>query len=216
MDAIIIKRENDTLPLKKHVGKGYSSTNFSPVKFRGIVSRNADDKRVFKESREIGYKISQNNLYQELNRNKIIDFCISTNSLNNLGIIFNKVSPVQVGVTSNFFVPIFDIGLSSVFEIMNVFSKRLFMTYSNLWKAETKYLSLFQKIIEHPAYQKIIEMDNTAIPFILEEINKGEVDFCWDYALRKITGENPVADNRTSLEEINLDWLVWGKNKGII
>jgi hypothetical protein len=100
----------------------------------------------------------------------------------------------------------------SLNKIIGTFFKLL----ADNWKVETKYLSVMQQVVKHPAYQKIMEMGSMAVPLILREIQNGETDYNWDYALRKITGENPVKKGRYNYEEINKDWLEWGKRKSIL
>lgn len=207
-----MKVESETLIVKKQADRGHLPSVYSAYKNKGIVLRNSEFKKVFKESSEIGCKISHFNISQEINRNKIVDFCISSGNLSNLPNFLSEIPTVNSPSSYE----ISNIGFSSVSTIMNTFSRRLFMVYSKLWKEETKYSSLFQKIVEHNAYQKIIEMNDVAIPFILEEIKNGEVHYYWDYALRKITNKNPVNKDRSSFEEINLDWLAWGEKEGLI
>lgn len=65
----------------------------------------------------------------------------------------------------------------------------------------------------HPAYQQIIGMGRTAIPYILEEL--AERGGHWFWALRAITGENPVdGSDQGDVEKMKLAWLQWGVREG--
>ncbi len=92
----------------------------------------------------------------------------------------------------------------------------IFKEHAQIWKEETKYSSITTRVIEHPSYQAIINMGVQAVPYILKEIQNGEVDYDWHYALVKLTSEDPVVAGRDTLAQINNDWLEWGKKKGLI
>jgi flagellar biosynthesis GTPase FlhF len=81
------------------------------------------------------------------------------------------------------------------------------------WKADTKFVGTVLEMATHPAYQQIIGMGQPAVPLILQRLAaKGEH---WFWALRAITGENPVPKtSRGNIEQMTEAWLSWGRAKG--
>ena len=60
----------------------------------------------------------------------------------------------------------------------------------------------------HPAYQHVIGMGSLALPFILAELER-EPDH-WFWALKAITGEDPVAEEqRGDVLGMTKTWLEW-------
>ncbi len=83
------------------------------------------------------------------------------------------------------------------------------------WKAERGHSSKLTDLAMHPAYQQIIGMGRDAIPLILEEMNERPDQ--WDWALRAITGTDPVPREAWGkLSEITAAWIHWGKDRGYI
>jgi hypothetical protein len=81
------------------------------------------------------------------------------------------------------------------------------------WKAETALLSDLSKKSIHPAYQSIIGMGQDALPLLLRELERHPSHWFW--ALRAITGANPVKpDNRGRIKRMAQDWLEWGRDHG--
>ena len=69
-------------------------------------------------------------------------------------------------------------------------SKTRFEMLAAQWREQAAPLSSSTDRAVLPAYQAIIGMDESALPFIFEEMrNRGGH---WFWALRSITGENPV------------------------
>lgn len=90
-----------------------------------------------------------------------------------------------------------------------------FFSLKKEWKNSTAHLSSVTEIAMHPAYQQIIGMGPVAIPLILEEMRK--VAGHWFWALRAITGEDPVLlEHRGRVKLMTEDWLKWGKKQGYI
>ena len=90
-----------------------------------------------------------------------------------------------------------------------------FLELKSLWEEETAILSSITEISMHPAYQQIIGMGQTAVPYILSELT--EKPGHWFWALKSITGEDPVRqEQRGRLKEMTKSWLKWGKEKGYI
>jgi hypothetical protein len=88
--------------------------------------------------------------------------------------------------------------------------------FSNLvavWKSDRGHSSKLTDLVIHPAYQQIIGMGDRAIPLLLEEMR--ERPDHWDWALRAITGSDPVPrESWGKLREIANAWLAWGKGNG--
>jgi len=62
----------------------------------------------------------------------------------------------------------------------------------------------------HPAYQRIIGMGKDAIPIVLNEMSVRPGHWFW--ALRAITGENPVpAGHAGNIKAMSEDWIEWGR-----
>ncbi len=90
-----------------------------------------------------------------------------------------------------------------------------FLELKKRWEEETAILSSITEISMHPAYQQIIGMGQTAVPYILSELTKKPGHWFW--ALKSITGEDPVQqEQRGRLKEMTKSWLKWGKEKGYI
>ncbi|MCP5005757.1 MAG: hypothetical protein GY941_17745 [Planctomycetes bacterium] len=84
-----------------------------------------------------------------------------------------------------------------------------------IWEANTAILSSITEIAMHPAYQQIIGMGQSAIPLILEEMN--EKPGHWFWALKSITGEDPVLpEQRGRIKKMTEAWINWGRNQGYI
>lgn len=88
-----------------------------------------------------------------------------------------------------------------------------FNALTNQWRRKTRHLSLMSDIVLNTAYQQIIGMGLPAIPLLLREL-KHQPDH-WFWALRSITGENPVpAADRGRLSKMAEAWLKWGEENG--
>ncbi|MBI3355838.1 MAG: hypothetical protein HY038_03540 [Nitrospirae bacterium] len=88
-----------------------------------------------------------------------------------------------------------------------------FLTLKDRWETETCLLSSASDIAMHPAYQQIIGMGPTAIPLILSEMRKKPDHWFW--ALRSITGEDPVLpEHKGKIKKMTEDWLRWAKIRG--
>src|ERR1700730_15872077 len=96
----------------------------------------------------------------------------------------------------------------------NLANEQRFNRLAALWKTATEFISKVNKRILHPAYQKIIGMGESALPFILQDLSENGPDD-WFWALTAITDENPIkkeiAGNMAAMTEA---WLQWGKKAG--
>lgn len=81
------------------------------------------------------------------------------------------------------------------------------------WFSQTWMIASPEDKFNHPAYQRIIEMGNKVLPFIFDEFQ--EEPFNWFFALRRITGENPVQPG-SSYEETVKAWLRWGEKRNYV
>jgi hypothetical protein len=89
-----------------------------------------------------------------------------------------------------------------------------FRELAEQWKKETRFCSSTTKLVDHPAYQAIIQLGKAVIPLILEELRAEPRH--WFPALQAITGENPVApEDRGVVRKMTTAWLEWGRSRGL-
>src|SRR5271168_2421164 len=95
-------------------------------------------------------------------------------------------------------------------------AEQRFNKLAKAWKSETELFSKVTKRILHPAYQKIIGMGESAIPFILKDLSENGPDD-WFWALTAITDENPITQEIVgNMAEMTEAWLRWGRNAGYL
>ncbi len=84
------------------------------------------------------------------------------------------------------------------------------------WHAERDTLSASPRDLAMCfAYQRIIALGTAAIPLILDELRRTPDHWFW--ALRAITGENPVPEHsRGRFSEMVACWIAWGEEHGYI
>lgn len=81
------------------------------------------------------------------------------------------------------------------------------------WESETALFSSVTDIALHPAYQQIIGMGKDVIPLMLAELKRKPGHWFW--ALKAITGEDPVLpEQRGLIKEMTAAWLRWGHRQG--
>lgn len=81
------------------------------------------------------------------------------------------------------------------------------------WKAATAFTSSGTEMLLHPAYQRIIGMGQEAVKLIVSELRR-EPDH-WFWALKAITGEDPVAaEDHGKLDRMTTAWLKWAAQRG--
>lgn len=87
-------------------------------------------------------------------------------------------------------------------------------TLADLWADETTDLSSYTGIVQHPAYQHVIRrFGRSAVPFLLSELSTGSLNWVW--ALRAITGQEPVApEDAVDIQRVAQSWVRWGKDNG--
>lgn len=82
------------------------------------------------------------------------------------------------------------------------------------WKTATALTSSGTEMLLHPAYQRIIGMGQEAVKLIVSELRR-EPDH-WFWALKAITGEDPVAaDDHGKLDRMTAAWLNWAEQRGL-
>ena len=93
--------------------------------------------------------------------------------------------------------------------------EREFRRLHERWKNDTAGFSMANRILAHPAYERIIEMGEAVLPLILEDLRDGGGH--WYRALREITGENPVPpEDRGWSSKMRAAWIAWGVGAGYI
>jgi hypothetical protein len=90
--------------------------------------------------------------------------------------------------------------------------KEHFKSLANEWKLETSHLSFIRQKIAHVAFLKILLMGEKALPYIIEEIQTDPNH--WFFALRLISGDNPVRAG-ASVEEAVAAWTDWWTEKKV-
>ncbi len=100
--------------------------------------------------------------------------------------------------------------------LQKVPGQRKFNQLVSDWRAERGAMSSLTETALCPAYQAIIGMGQLAVPFILAQLeSEGEEPDQWFWALRAITGANPVPDgDRGNYLRMAQTWIQWGKDKG--
>jgi hypothetical protein len=93
--------------------------------------------------------------------------------------------------------------------------KKEFINLANQWIQAVEGMSSTVEMSKHPAYQKIVNMGQAVIPFLLEDLRQSPL--YWLPALRQITQENPIQlEQRGKIKPMAEAWLNWGKQKGYI
>jgi len=83
------------------------------------------------------------------------------------------------------------------------------------WEDNTAGLSSITEISMHPSYQQIIGMGPVAIPFIMYELSLKPSHWFW--ALKSITGEDPVDQKqRGNIKNMTDAWVNWGRIQGYV
>jgi hypothetical protein len=84
------------------------------------------------------------------------------------------------------------------------------------WRQERGAKSSITEAATCPAYQGIIGMGEMAVPFLLTTLeSEGDDPDQWFWALRAITGADPVTDeDRGNYIAMSRAWLSWGLQNG--
>jgi len=133
--------------------------------------------------------------------------------------LINSRNPARLARRSNFAIGAESLIIVAKFqEFMDHFLEPISREWDNpvgrfqrlkaQWKEETIYSSSLDEITYHPAYQQIIGMGPIAVPLIIEELKTSPSHWFW--ALRSITGHNPVPPgHRGNVKAMAADWLAW-------
>ena len=102
-------------------------------------------------------------------------------------------------------------------EIVVRFSRpyleRSFRELAEVWSEETRFLSSVPDRIMHPAYQRIIGLGPAVVPLLLQDLERQPTHWFW--ALKAITGEDPVAPEHAGAVQKMADaWIDWGRRRG--
>lgn len=82
------------------------------------------------------------------------------------------------------------------------------------WKKNKEIYSLAALVWNDKNYLKILGMGETALPFILKDLEKTRSN--WFHALPLITKENPVKkEDEGNWDKMVTSWLDWAKEKNI-
>lgn len=92
---------------------------------------------------------------------------------------------------------------------------RVFAEHEKRWKAETAFLSDPTEKYLNDNYARIIGMGPSAVALILQSMMHSRAD--WFYALRALTGANPVTDDMAGdMQAMTRAWIDWGHANGFV
>jgi hypothetical protein len=81
------------------------------------------------------------------------------------------------------------------------------------WHKAVAYHSSTTVRNNHPAYQEIISMGSEVVPLLLRDMEENHTH--WFYALRQITGADPIpASAAGNIPKMAEAWLRWAKDNG--
>ena len=91
-----------------------------------------------------------------------------------------------------------------------------FYELARQWREDRHASSSLAELAMSPAYQRIIGMGQAVIPLIIEELRReGAEPDHWFWALRAITGENPVSsDDQGNMQKMSQAWQAWAEREG--
>ncbi|MBS1872206.1 MAG: hypothetical protein JSU00_03260 [Acidobacteria bacterium] len=93
-------------------------------------------------------------------------------------------------------------------------TQELFSRLARTWLEDTSKQSSVTEMVLHPCYQRIIGMGPDALPYIFRDLERKPGHWFW--ALKAITGVNPVAPENTGrIKFMAQDWLNWARSQGI-
>lgn len=93
--------------------------------------------------------------------------------------------------------------------------RRCFEKHADEWKTRTAHLSVLSQRIMHPSYQRIIGLGRDVLPLIIERLSTHPDHWFW--ALRSISGEDPVRrEDEGRFGAMRDAWIRWGRNRGLI
>jgi hypothetical protein len=88
-----------------------------------------------------------------------------------------------------------------------------FQDLARHWREERGPTSSTTDMAMCPSYQRIIGLGPAVITLILRELERDPDHWFW--ALKAITGVDPVApERRGRLRDMAQDWITWGRQQG--
>ncbi|MYE48786.1 MAG: hypothetical protein F4X96_05075 [Gammaproteobacteria bacterium] len=91
--------------------------------------------------------------------------------------------------------------------------RQRFTELADRWEKDTVFLSNSDRKAAHPAHREIVDMGESMVPLILERMRSQGGH--WFYALRAITGANPIQPaDRGNVSAMQEAWLEWGRFNG--
>lgn len=97
-------------------------------------------------------------------------------------------------------------------EIPTAEDELRFRRLADQWRTDTRALSSDSDIVSNFSYQQIIGMGARALPLIFDEM--GQHGGRWFWALRAITGENPIRpEDRGNVRRMTETWLEWAHER---
>jgi hypothetical protein len=93
--------------------------------------------------------------------------------------------------------------------------RKRFNALAKRWLKETEYVSSVTQSAMHPDYQQMVGLGPAAVPLILERLKQRPDGWFW--ALRAITGKNPVPpDHMGRVDAMADDWMRWARKNGFL
>lgn len=104
---------------------------------------------------------------------------------------------------------------SRLIPIPTVEDAEKFARLANQWREETRALSSDSDIVANFKYHQIMGMGERALPLIFDEMEAHGGRWFW--ALRAITGENPVRpEDRGNVRRMTETWLEWARERDYV
>lgn len=83
------------------------------------------------------------------------------------------------------------------------------------WMSGCMNVSSIDELIEHPAYQRIIELGVPVLPYLFADLRSAPKP--WFYALRQITGASPIpSKDAGNFDAMVRAWSDWGTAHGFL
>jgi hypothetical protein len=93
--------------------------------------------------------------------------------------------------------------------------ERTFRALADTWREETRFLSSVPDRVMNPAYQRIIGLGPAVVPLLLRDLERQPT--YWFWALKAITGEDPVArEDAGAIKTMAEAWIGWGRRRGYL
>jgi hypothetical protein len=132
----------------------------------------------------------------------------------NSGVVtYDSVASVRKGGTELGILEQLLVQLRGEISLKKTVPQLTFETLASQWKEQVGGSSFVAEKTNHPAYQKIIEMGQVVVPFLLRELEQKPTH--WFEALKAITGANPVQpEQRGRTKQMAQAWIKWGREQG--